>query len=283
MVRERATAHAITAHGAGRRRCRDLIEADDLRFKQVVLNLLSNAVKFTPDGGSVSVHAYRDGTELAVTVTDTGIGVPPEDQERIFESFQQGRRGPSKEEGTGLGPDVDTRMVELMGGRMWLESTAGSRAARSASRSQACRSSWTRPPRMSSASFPRWSSSTTTGRRWISSRPTWMARRRESCGRRMAWRHSNWSGRCCLPLSCLTSGCRGSTAGRFWPSSRRTRLTAAIPVIIASVIDDRPRGLALGADVYLRKPVRREELLDALRSVGVSVDPNSGHSSSEAS
>ena len=103
----------------------DLVDADDLRFKQVVLNLLFNAVKFTLDGGSVSVHAYRDGTQLVVTVTDTGIGVPPEDQERIFESFQQGRRGPSKEEGTGLGLTLTRKMVELMGGRMWLESTVG--------------------------------------------------------------------------------------------------------------------------------------------------------------
>ena len=91
----------------------------------MVLNLLSNAVKFTPDGGSVSVRAYREGTDLMVTVTDTGIGVPPEDQERIFESFQQGRRGAPKEEGTGLGLTLSRRIVELFGGRMWLESTPG--------------------------------------------------------------------------------------------------------------------------------------------------------------
>jgi CheY-like chemotaxis protein len=60
-------------------------------------------------------------------------------------------------------------------------------------------------------------------------------------------------------------------------------LTAAIPVVIASVVDDRAQGLALGADVYLLKPVGREALIDALRSVGVPVDPDSGHPSSEAS
>ena len=124
MVRERATLHAITvtvqvADDVG------TVEADELRFKQVILNLLSNAVKFTPDGGSVSISAYRKGTELNVTVTDTGIGVPPEDQERIFESFQQGRRGASKEEGTGLGLTLSRRIIGLFGGRMWLESTPG--------------------------------------------------------------------------------------------------------------------------------------------------------------
>ncbi len=124
MVRERAALHAITvtvevADDVG------MLEADELRFKQVVLNLLSNAVKFTPDGGSVSIRAYREGNELMVTVTDTGIGVPPEDQERIFESFQQGRRGAPKEEGTGLGLTLSRRIVGLFGGRMWLESAPG--------------------------------------------------------------------------------------------------------------------------------------------------------------
>ena len=101
------------------------IVADELKFKQVVLNLLSNAVKFTPDGGSVSIRASREVNELTVTVTDTGIGVPPEDQERIFESFQQGRRGAPKEEGTGLGLTLSRKIVDLFGGRMWLESTPG--------------------------------------------------------------------------------------------------------------------------------------------------------------
>ena len=124
MVRERAAAHAITisvdvADDVGE------IVADELRFKQVVLNLLSNAVKFTPDGGSAAVRAYREGAEVVVTVTDTGIGVAAEDQEKIFESFQQGRRGPAKEEGTGLGLTLSRRIVGLFGGRMWLESTVG--------------------------------------------------------------------------------------------------------------------------------------------------------------
>src|SRR3954453_7787726 len=124
MVRERATSHAITvtvevADDIG------TIEADELRFKQVVLNLLSNAVKFSLDGGTVSVRACREGTDLGLTVADTGIGVPVEDQERIFESFQQGRRGAPKEEGTGLGLTLSRRIVWLFGGRMWLTSTPG--------------------------------------------------------------------------------------------------------------------------------------------------------------
>ncbi len=124
MLRERATAHSIElrvelGEGLG------AVEADELRFKQVVLNLVSNAVKFTPDGGSVVIRAAEVGADLHVTVTDTGVGVPVDDRERIFESFQQGGRGASREEGTGLGLTLSRRIVELFGGRMWLVSEVG--------------------------------------------------------------------------------------------------------------------------------------------------------------
>ena len=170
MVRERAAAHAIKisvdiADDVGE------IEADELRFKQVVLNLLSNAVKFTPDGGSVSVRAHREDTELVVTVTDTGIGVPPEDQERIFDSFQQGGRGPAREEGTGLGLTLSRRIVGLFGGRMWLESTVGVGSTFGFAIPVVTRPR-SRCAAQPTASFRSWFSSTTTGRRSISCRRT---------------------------------------------------------------------------------------------------------------
>ena len=89
------------------------------------INLMTNAVKFTGAGGSVVVRARRRGAEVEITVTDTGIGVPEADQQRIFESFQQGGRGSSREEGTGLGLTLSKRLVELLGGRMWLDSEVG--------------------------------------------------------------------------------------------------------------------------------------------------------------
>ena len=124
MLRERAAAHGIElgveiADGVGS------VYSDELRLKQVLLNLVTNAVKFTGDGGSVTVRAAREGAEILITVTDTGIGVPEADRERIFESFQQGGRGSSREEGTGLGLTLSRRLVELLGGRMWLESEVG--------------------------------------------------------------------------------------------------------------------------------------------------------------
>src|SRR5216683_3101705 len=99
--------------------------ADGPKLKQVLLNLLGNAIKFTETGG-VRVTAERQGAELLISVRDTGIGVPPEDAERIFESFQQGQSGISgKYQGTGLGLAISRRLVEMHGGRLWVKSTPG--------------------------------------------------------------------------------------------------------------------------------------------------------------
>src|SRR5215470_4672546 len=102
-----------------------LLNADRLRFRQVVLNLLSNAVKFTPEGGQVDVRASLRDQDLVVLVADTGVGVPAEDRERIFDSFQQGARPSGQVEGTGLGLTLSKRILELHGGRIWVESEPG--------------------------------------------------------------------------------------------------------------------------------------------------------------
>ena len=103
----------------------DVVRADERRVRQTVFNLLSNAVKFTPAGGSVVVAAERNGGEARVSVTDTGPGVAPEDRERVFEEFQQTELGARQREGTGLGLAVSRRLVELHGGRIWVEDGPG--------------------------------------------------------------------------------------------------------------------------------------------------------------
>lgn len=98
---------------------------DGTRIRQVVLNLLSNAGRFTEHGG-VRVKAWLRGHDAVVSVTDTGPGIAPEDQDRLFEPFQQLdasiRRGHG---GSGLGLSISKRFVEMHGGKMWLESETG--------------------------------------------------------------------------------------------------------------------------------------------------------------
>jgi CheY-like chemotaxis protein len=104
---------------------------DDQRLSQVITNLLSNAVKFTPEKGSIRLDARLTGDEdglctIQFEVTDTGIGISDEQQERLFTSFQQADSGTSRKfGGTGLGLAISKRIVELMGGRIWIESELG--------------------------------------------------------------------------------------------------------------------------------------------------------------
>jgi len=104
-----------------------LVEADERKLRQVVFNLLSNAVKFTPPGGRIDVSARVDDGLVEVAVADTGPGIAREEQDAIFEVFQQARssHGDIRSEGTGLGLPLSRRFIELHGGRLWVESAPG--------------------------------------------------------------------------------------------------------------------------------------------------------------
>ena len=123
-VRERATEDGVEVALAADPEV-DVVEGDERRIKQVIFNLLSNAVKFTPAGGAVEVSAAQVDGEVRVTVADTGPGLAPEDRERIFEEFQQAEAGVEQQEGTGLGLALSKRLVELHGGRIWVDSELG--------------------------------------------------------------------------------------------------------------------------------------------------------------
>jgi two-component system, cell cycle sensor histidine kinase PleC len=104
----------------------DLVQGDERRIRQVVFNLLSNAVKFTPQGGEIDVSAARVDGEVQVAVRDTGPGIGVQDQARIFEEFQQAHdSNGERPEGTGLGLALTKSLVELHGGRIWVESEPG--------------------------------------------------------------------------------------------------------------------------------------------------------------
>jgi signal transduction histidine kinase len=99
------------------------ILADKRRVHQVLINLVSNAIKFTPSGGNVRVSVFRAGAEMAVSITDTGIGIAPEDIPKAFERFRQIDSALSRKyEGSGLGLPLARQLMELHGGRLVLES-----------------------------------------------------------------------------------------------------------------------------------------------------------------
>jgi signal transduction histidine kinase len=101
------------------------ITGDSRRLHQVFLNLLSNAVKFTPEG-HIRLSAHRKGDEILISVSDTGVGIAPEDQELVFESFRQAEHGLRlSSAGTGLGLSISKHIIEAHGGRLWLESELG--------------------------------------------------------------------------------------------------------------------------------------------------------------
>jgi signal transduction histidine kinase/ActR/RegA family two-component response regulator len=269
MVRERAASHGITLEvqlGPGV----DVVETDELRFKQVVLNLLSNAVKFTPDGGTVSVTARRQDVDLVVAVADTGPGIPEADRERIFDSFQQGGRGAPKAEGTGLGLTLSRRIVQLFGGRLWLESSEGHG------------STFT----FSMPVYPTARSDGAPARSADGSRPTILLVEDDRASLDLMIAYLVGS-----PALVLTAhdGVEALDMIRSTPPDavvldlRLPRLdgwqvlaelkadpaTADVPVVVASIVDDRPRGLDLGAVAYLTKPIGRADLLGALATAGI--------------
>ncbi|HET8987086.1 MAG TPA: response regulator, partial [Humibacillus sp.] len=268
LVRERAALHGIrltleSPHALG------AITADELRLKQVLLNLLSNAVKFTPDGGSVDVRASRDGDAVEVTVTDTGIGIDPADQERIFDSFQQGERSASSSEGTGLGLTLSRRIIGLHGGRLWLESTPGVGSTFGISIPQ-----------------PRAAAHPDAGERRAvedapTSGPTIVVIEDDPRSAELIELHLRAAG---LRVLVATTGEAGLELVRAEPSVAvvldihlpgmngwevLTELksdpdTASVPVVVVSVEPERGRGFALGATEYLVKPVSGEHLLAAV-------------------
>lgn len=98
------------------------VVADPIRLRQILYNLLSNAVKFTPHGGQVSVQAERNGRMVGVTVADTGVGISPDDQSKIFDRFYQAS---NKSGGAGLGLAICKQLIELQGGSISVQSEPG--------------------------------------------------------------------------------------------------------------------------------------------------------------
>ncbi|HEY2655290.1 MAG TPA: response regulator [Solirubrobacteraceae bacterium] len=271
MVRERADHHAISinldvAAEVG------IVFADELRLRQVILNLLTNAVKFTPDQGSVAVTARLVGDDAHVSVCDTGIGIAEAEQEEIFEAFQRGGRAArTSAEGTGLGLTLSRRIVDLHGGRLWMHSTLGvgstfcfsiplppSSATRVAEpdAASAVIAAIERGGRVLVVEDDRRSADLF--RVYLEGVGYAVSVARDGDeGLELARRLNPRA----VILDILLPGLSG------WELLARLKgdpTTAAIPVVITSMLDDRGAGYALGASGYLVKPVGRDELLEAL-------------------
>jgi signal transduction histidine kinase len=121
LVRERAGRRSIALQMSVDERLGQ-IRADERKIRQVVLNLLSNAIKFTPEGGRIEVAAVSNDESVEVSVSDTGVGIAPEDQQAVFEEFRQVGTAEKKAEGTGLGLTLCRKFIELHGGRIWVKS-----------------------------------------------------------------------------------------------------------------------------------------------------------------
>ena len=274
LVRERALKQRILLSlevdpGIG------LLDADRLRFRQVVLNLLSNAVKFTPDGGRVDVRASIRDQDLVVEVADTGPGVAAEDRQRIFDSFQQGARLPGQAEGTGLGLTLSKRILELHGGRIWVESEAGKGSTFGfALPAGSGEPALTSVPQVGLDSGLPTELAPGPGptvvvveddRRSFDLLRVYL----EAAGARVVSARDGEEGldtvRRLSPagviLDILLPGIDG------WEVLARLKAdprTTAIPVIVVSMLDERGRGFALGAAEYLVKPVGKDQLLAAV-------------------
>ncbi|MEW1952874.1 response regulator [Terrabacter sp. NPDC080008] len=268
LVRERAALHGIHLRVEAERGL-GTVTADALRLKQVLVNLLSNAVKFTPDGGSVEVRAWRDPEEVAITVTDTGIGIAPADQERIFDSFQQGERSASSSEGTGLGLTLSRRIVELHGGRLWLSSAPGEGSTFGIAIPQA------------SAERPGDDETWSTEEEERAGTPTVVLIEDDPRSAELVELHLRAAG---LRTVCASTGelglrlvrergpfavildihLPGMNGWEVLTALKSDPATAAVPVVVVSVEPQRGRGFALGATEYLVKPVSGDHLLAAV-------------------
>ena len=239
--------------------------ADAGKTRQILLNLLSNAIKFTPEGGRVNVTCDARADHVVITVEDSGIGISKEDLARLFHEFQQvGDARDRSQEGTGLGLALVKKLVELHGGSVWVESEVGrgSRFHVALPRHVAERAPSTaaEPLVMVVEDNEGAAILLSTFLKRAGFATEVVERGAVAVERAISLRPS------AITLDVMLPDVDG------WEVLRRLKAapeTRDIPVVVVSVMDDRELGLALGADDYLVKPLRREALLGFMRRHGL--------------
>ena len=252
------------------------VYADRVRFKQVLYNLLSNALKFTPDGGRVRVESSTDGGLVSVAVTDSGIGIRPEDQQIIFEEFRQaGESTKGVKEGTGLGLAITKRLVEKQGGTIRLTSEVGKGSCFTFTLPVGRTATQLQPPEVVQCEVTVADTGLSAGKPLVlvvddePSARELLASYLEGAGYSVMSVKSSAEAvelarqlrPAAITLDILMPG--GSGFGTL-SELKKTVETAHIPIIVVSVVDQKETAFTLGAAEYLVKPVQKSVLLEAL-------------------
>lgn len=243
------------------------VYGDEVRLVQILTNLVSNAHKYTPVGGSIAIHAYVRQGMMHIAVADTGIGIAPENQRRIFERFYRVEDDPAVYEvsGTGLGLAIALSLIQMHGGDIWLESVVGKGSIFTFSiplaSGESTEDCGTVPPPLVTGS--RRTVLVVEDDRDVAEvlRVTLEGESFEvlvaSSGEqalRMAREH--------LPdLISLDIRLPDLDGWEVVQLLKRDPETADIPVVVVSVVPERERGMALGVFDYLPKPLDAQELL----------------------
>src|SRR5437870_9704660 len=243
------------------------IRADSTRFKQVLMNLVGNAIKFSPAGGRIELVAHKTDGQVRVEVRDTGPGIPPEEQKRIFDAFYRFSQSGEATEGTGLGLAITRRLVELQGGQLGLQSQPGqgscfffSLPAATVLRQAS--------PRISEAGAK------------SEEPPRVLVIEDDPVAGQLIQTHLTASGY--EVVLCNEPGRAAEMAAELQPDAitldilmepsgwevlvqlKNDARTASVPIIVVTIVDQPSMGAALGADEYLVKPVERAALLAAV-------------------
>jgi signal transduction histidine kinase/CheY-like chemotaxis protein len=248
------------------------VTVDRGRFRQILYNLVSNAIKYTPDGGSIRVTATRGDGEVRIAVADSGVGIAPEDHERVFEEFRQVGDPAERQPGTGLGLAVTRRLAEAHRGRIDLTSARGQgstftlvlpdvEVSGATAASQA--------PSGGALADDGVPASASGEILVIEDDPSAVRLLREyleAAGYRVRVSATGESGLtsalaappAAIILDVLLPGIDGWEVLRRLKADERVQ---DIPVVIVTVVEEREVGLALGAVDYLVKPIHRDALL----------------------
>ncbi|HEX4003773.1 MAG TPA: response regulator [Candidatus Acidoferrales bacterium] len=246
------------------------VRADATRLKQILMNLVGNAIKFTPEGGKIELAANRVGNFVRVEVRDSGPGIPPEEQQRIFDAFYRLRRSEKAAEGTGLGLAITQRLVQLHGGELGVESEVGAGSC----------FHFTLPVVPTFAAEWPDASESRAGRSLAGSRI--LVVEDDSSAAHLLETQLTSAG--CVVTVCRQPERALEIAAELQPSAITIDIvmkpingwellsnlkcdsrTAPIPVIVVTIVDQPSTGALLGADEYVVKPVDKATLLSAVK------------------